>query len=309
MDLKRIDLNLLVVLDTLLTTRSVGKTAEALFLSQPAVSHALNRLRQLFDDPILLRNGRAMTPSAQAERLQPALREWLHQTQTLLDTPTRFDPAACADTFTLGVTDYVETLLLPAITVAMRRMAPNARLRARHMRLGTAGQLLTQGEIDVAIAFDLPVFEALQRTVLYEESYTCLVPDGHPGFGGRGGLARYRASPHLQISPSENFSSLLDTRLEAQGLHRNAVVSMPRYAAVGPVIAEAGLVGTLPTRLARHFAALYPVRLSPLPLSLPAERLCLLWNERTASDIAHGWLREAMVQAIAALPVAAPATP
>lgn len=298
MDLKKADLNLLVILDALLATRSVSRTAELLFMSQPAVSHALARLRLLFGDPILVKNGRGMTPSARAQRLHPALKSVLAQTRALLGSQSSFVAADCAESFTLGVTDYVDTLLLPAILVAVRRGAPRARVLVRHMSLGAAAEHLSAGQIDVAIAFDLPAFERLERVSLYKENYLCVVPKGHRGFSGRGGLDRYLQASHLQVSPSENFSSLLDMRLEALDIRRNIFVSLPRYSAAARMIAETGLVGTLPARLARYFAKIYPVSVCAVPVELPSVELCLFWSERTASDAAHAWLRGVMVNAV-----------
>ncbi len=297
-NLRRADLNLLLVLNALLYTSSVSKAADMLCLSQPAVSHALGRLRALLDDPILVRHGRSMTPTVRALRLQPALRELLRQADALFGRTAPFAPAACTDTFSLGVTDYVDQLFLPSIVTSLRLQAPLARLLVRHMALGGATRLLGSGDVDATIAFDLPALAKLPKHEICDEHYACLVAPGHPGFSGKAGLQRYIGESHLLVSPSENFTSLLDMRLAEAGITRRIAVSLPRYSAAPALIAGTGLVGTLPARLANYLAGHFPIEVRPLPVELPPVRLCMFWSERTAHDSAHQWLRAAIVTAV-----------
>lgn len=297
-NLRRADLNLLLVLNALLHASSVSKAAETLCLSQPAVSHALGRLRALLDDPILVRHGRSMTPTVRALRLQPALRELLRQADELFGRAAPFAPAQCTETFCLGVTDYVDLLFLPSIVTSLRLQAPLARLLVRHMALGGAARLLGAGDVDATIAFDLPALANLPKHEICDEHYACLVAPGHPGFSGKAGLQRYLGESHLLVSPSENFTSLLDMRLAEAGIARRVAVSLPRYSAAPALIASTGLVGTLPARLAHYLASHFPIEVVPLPVELPPVRLCMFWSERTAHDGAHQWLRSAIIAAV-----------
>lgn len=295
---KGIDLNLLVVLDSLLESQSVSRAAEKLHLSQPAVSHALTRLRCLTGDPILVRTGRTMTPSPYALRIQQQVKEVLAKTLNILKSPAPFDPLKCTETFTLGITDYVEILVLPAIVSAVRRFAPHARIFVRHHGFDASAETLRLGEIDAAIAFDAGAFEQFKRTQLYEEEYVCLVARGHRGFGGRHGLRSYLESAHLQISPSTSLVGFLDTALSAVGITRQIAVSLPRYAAAASLIEQTDVIGTLPLRLAKHYASRYDVAIKPLPFTLSKSRVCLFWSNRTDVDVAHIWLRSTIVDTV-----------
>lgn len=197
-DLRRIDLNLLVILDALLSEQHVTRAAERLHLSQPAVSHALARLRDLLGDPLLVRQGGGLVATARALELAAPLADALAQVQSLL-APNRFDPASARRTFRLAMSDYGAALLLPGLARALREQAPGIDLVISHASREGMQEGVLSGEIDLAAGVfpDLPA--ELRSTPLFEEHYACLVDRDSLPPGGVLDLPTYLARPHVLL--------------------------------------------------------------------------------------------------------------
>ncbi len=173
-DLRRIDLNLLVILDALLSEQHVTRAAERLHLSQPAVSHALARLRDLLGDPLLVRAGASLVPTPQALELMAPLAEALAQVQSLL-APNTFDPATARRTFRLAMSDYGAAIVLPGLIRTLRREAPGIDLQISHASREGMLEGVLNGDIDVAAGVFPEMPNELRSTPLFEEHYVCLV--------------------------------------------------------------------------------------------------------------------------------------
>src|SRR5690606_13705732 len=154
MKLHQLDLNLLLAFDALMTQRNVTRAAEQCFISQPAMSHALNRLRQFFEDPLLVRSATGMVPTARAEALHRAVRQALGLLEQELGREERFDPATSGRRFVLSTTDYVECVLVPPLIRRLKTQAPGVRIEIEILRDRLPEGALANGEVDLVLGFD-----------------------------------------------------------------------------------------------------------------------------------------------------------
>lgn len=296
-DLDRIDLNLMRVLDALLAERHVTRAARRLGLSQPAVSHALARLRALLGDPLLVRGtGGGLVPTARAEALGPPLRRALEGLVEALREPGGFDPATARRTFRVGASDYAELVLLPRLAARLGREAPAVSLWVQALQ-GDGDAELASGELDMLIGLPRGKDRAAgcHERRLFRESFTCVVRAGHPAASQRLTLARYCALPHLLVAPRGKPGSLVDDTLAASGHSRRIALAVPHFLVAPHVIAASDLVATLATRVVATFAPSFGlVQLAP-PLELPGFSMSLVWHERAHHEPASRWLREALL--------------
>lgn len=296
-NLRRLDLNLLVTLDVLLSEHNVTRAAERLHYSQPSVSVHLARLREIFDDPLLLPGPRGMRPTARAESLREPLREALAALERAVSPEHPFDPAAATNTWRIAATDYSEsTVLLPALA-ALRQAAPAARLAVVEMVPPRLARQAEQGDIDLAFHTTVESPETLHRRALFTERYVLVGRAGHPRLKRKPSAAQFCALEHVIVSPDGGgFFGVTDEALAAVGLSRRVVLSVPHFLYVASVVASTDLVAMLPARLVANNAALQVVE---APVAVPGYEMSMLWHERLHRDPAHQWLRESIAAAVA----------
>jgi DNA-binding transcriptional LysR family regulator len=300
-DLTGVDLNLVLVLDALLSERHVTRAAARLGVTQSAASHALGRLRQLLGDPLLVRGPRGMMlPTPRALALAPAVRRVLEDLASVLRGDAAFDPATARRTFRIGASDYVELVLAPRLVERLARAAPGIDLWIQTFA-DHGDEALAAGVLDVVIG---PPRGAARpagsfEKVLFDESFTCIVRTGHPLADSRMTLARYCAASHLLVAPRGTPGSFVDDALADLGRSRRVAVAVPHFLVVPYVIAASDLVATLATRIASRFGdTLGLVQMSP-PFVLPKFEIALAWHERAHDDRPQRWLRE-QILAVAA---------
>lgn len=294
--LQGIDLNLLVVLEALLTERSVTRAAARLGLTQPATSHALARLRTLLDDAVLVRTARGMVPTERALALEPVLRRSLAELSQALE-PAAFAPEVASRTFTIGTTDYAEMVVLPRLAAEVERVAPNVALRVRPVPEPFVADLEDQ-HLDVVLAPPIQTVAGVHARKLFDERFVCVVREGHPGVGARLTLDRYCALSHLLIAPRGRPGSYVDTALAAMGRSRRIRLTVPHFLAAPMIVAESDLVVTLAERVAERFAPTLGLRLLPPPFEIAGFSIHQFWHARAEEDPAHRWLRQQIVAAV-----------
>jgi DNA-binding transcriptional LysR family regulator len=289
MHLRKVDLNLLVALDTLLRERSVSRAAQTLHLSQSAMSHALGRLRGMMNDPLLVRGPAGLVPTLRAEQLRGPVRQALQALEDALD-PREFDPAHITRTFCLLTTDYVEYLVCPPLVEQLREAAPGARIQIKALRSSRVHDELADGQADMAVSFAEHAEGKSHGHTLMTEGYACLTRSGL--FGARPPtMAQYLAAPHIVVSTYGNFANAPDAALERLGHARTAVMTSPHYLAAAEMVCRSDLVLTIQSRFARQLASRLPVTACELPYEVPPIRLNLQWTDRTHNDAAQQWLR------------------
>ncbi|WP_422879709.1 LysR family transcriptional regulator [Paraburkholderia terricola] len=289
-NLRRLDLNLLVTLDVLLSEHNVTRAAERLNFSQPSVSVHLAKLRDVLGDPLLLPGPRGMRPTARAEALREPLRQALEALERAVAPARPFDPAEATHTWRLAATDYAEsTIVLPALA-GLRAAAPGTRLAVMEAVPPRIARQAEQGEIDLAFHTSEGSPAGLRRRVLFAERYVLAGRAGHPRLKRRPTLAQFRKLEHVIVSPDGGgFVGITDQVLAKAGLTRKVVLSVPHFLFAISALASTDLVAMVPARLVRGTGALRTVE---PPVEVPGYEMAMLWHERAHRDPAHQWLRE-----------------
>ena len=286
-DLRRIDLNLLVVLRALLDTRSVSRAASTLGMSQPAVSRALARLRQQFGDRLLIKGGAAMTPTLFAERLAGPLSTLLSSTEAFLAGGPTFDPTTTDRIFRLATTDYGATAVLPAVLPMLKDAAPNAGLEVLSFGRDLFG-MLADGQVDLALYSDDPVPDSLRTADLFVEDYASLIRLGHPAAAnavdGMIGLEDYLAHGHVLVTVFGGRSGVIDDALARLGLRRRIAMWLPYFATAALLVAKSDLILTLPRRAAEALAAPLGMLILRPPVEARPFGYRIVWHQRTHDD-------------------------
>ena len=310
--LHRIDLNLLVALDALARERSVTKAAERTGVTQSAMSHTLRRLRELFDDPLLVRGRGGMVLTPRAEALAVPLRSGLVSLARTLAEPAAFEPEHASRTFRIVSPDLFDALFLPALLKRLGHEAPSVDLAVVPTPKRLSDSLET-GDIDLAIypvlldpqPFDLgtQVDAELQSRTLFRDSFRCFVRNDHPAITGRRKLTlkTYTRLNHILVSPGGEGPGLVDRILQARGLKRRIALRVPHFATALEVIAQSDLVLTAPSSLSRCSTA-STLASRPAPLDIPEHAITMIWHPRFTEDPAHRWLRERMIDVTADVP-------
>ena len=295
MDIRNVDLNLLVALDALLAERSVSRAAVRLHLSQPAASALLARLRELFGDPLLLRSARGMLPTPRALELLGPVKQVLDEIEAIVQPRAPFDPASASPTFTLSASDYVEYALLPKLVDYLERKAPGVRLEVRSLDLQLVAMQMESGEVDLCITGLQNAAPGLHLRPLYTERLVSVVRRNHPGVGARLTLDQFCSLEHIQVSVrGSGFSTRIDEALAALGRKRRARLAVPHFLLVPEIVARSDMISALPERLARGYAK--QLRILEPPVELQKFTVGEMWHERNERDPAQQWLRDVLVE-------------
>lgn len=289
------DLTLLLTLDALLQESNVTLAAKRLGLSTPAASHALARIRERLDDPILVRAGRKMVLTPRAEALRPQVRSLVEQATRVLSAATPFSPRALSRTFTVYTTDHVLLVLGDAIDRILREEAPDARLRF----LPSAPEdwvPLRDGTADLAVCILGHFPEEFRTRHLFTDRFVCAVRQDHPRVGRRLTLDEYLALDHIVVAPLGR-PSIVDQLLAERGLERRIRRVVPYFLTGLLMASQSDDVLTASDRAAIALAPTLGLRLIEPPLPLRPYALSLLWHPRLDEEPANRWLREVFLRA------------
>jgi DNA-binding transcriptional LysR family regulator len=290
--LANIDLNLLVVFDALVSEGHATRAAERIGLTQPAVSHALNRLRVLFGDPLFIRSPRGMVPTPAALEAAPAIRSILEQVESVLRGGRAFDPPESTRQFVLGLSDYAALVLLPRLTARLDREAPGVSLTIRNTSRSVGLAMLDDGAVEL-IAGNFPEPPThMREELLYEEDFVCAARGDHPSLDGSLDLDRYLSLRHLQVSMKGNPHGYVDAVLAERGVKRNVAVTVGHFLMAPMLVDASDLVATEPRRLFGSLAGRLPLKLLPPPIEIPPFRVVQTWHARYDTDPGHQWVRQ-----------------
>jgi len=292
MELSSIDLNLLVVFRQLLIDRRVSQAAESLGLSQPAVSNALRRLRELLGDELFLRGPQGMLPTPYAEQLVEPVTSALDTLQGALTVRASFDPATSERHLTLAMTDVGEIYFLPLLMDRLAREAPRVTVRAVPVAEPSLKDDMAQGRIDLALGL-LPQLQAgFFQQVLFRQPYVALMRQQHPLARTADWTAdRYTRAEHVRVLSAGTGHGQVEQALERLGLQRHVRLTVPHYVALGHVLASTDLLATVPQRFAERTAQPFGLVVRPLPLNLPDAVIHQFWHRRLHRDPGGQWLR------------------
>ncbi len=292
-DLRRLDLNLLIVFETLMHERSVTRAAEKLFLGQPAISAALSRLRTLFDDPLFVRTGRSMEPTPRAQEIFTLLSPALDSISTAVSRAADFDPATSKAVFRIGLSDDVEFALLPALLRRLRAEAPGVVLVIRRTNYLMMPSLLASGEISVGVAYTEELPANAKRKVLRRTKAKLLRADTVPGALS---LDDYCARPHALVSFAGDLTGFIDDELAKLGRERHIVLAVPQFNGLATLLADTDIVASVPDYTAAALTAAGGLRAEDLPLETQTYELHMAWRGAQDNDTAERWLRTQIVR-------------
>lgn len=290
-NLRAIDLNLLVVLDALLHERNLTRAAARLPMSQPAMSHALARLRALLGDPLFHRTRGGLRPTPHALALEAPLRDVLAQVRRLLAGAV-FEPAASRRAFRLAMSDYGASVLLPPLMRRLRRDAPGIDLEISYASRSGMIAGVADGQLDLALAVFGETPAEIQRAVLFEESFVC-VADAAAGLPST--LADYLARPHVLVAASQDQRAAeVDAALARIGQSRRVALRLPHWTAAPAVLAGTDLVLTVARRAVEPAPA--GLAVGPVPFAIAPLGFEMIWHQRADADAGLGWLRALLGQ-------------
>jgi len=280
-DFHRIDLNLLVALDALLTECHVARAAERIFIGQPAMSHALARLRVLFDDELLVRSGKRMVPTERALALAPRVRAWLADASDFIRRPDDFDLALAEGVVRMSAPDGLETLIAPGLVAWLRREAPGVRLRAQLIEVDHVLSALDADELDLAIvAVDVPLRSWHQRVRLLSCAFNYMYAPAQLDLPANATLAQLAALDHVVSSHRGEAASVVDDCFAAHGQPRRVVATAASITALFEMLQAAPLVSIQPAIHARLLPS-PEVVIRPLPTQPPLLiHAHMVWHRR-----------------------------
>lgn len=305
MNFQNLDLNLLRVLDAMLRERNTTRVSQKLKLSQPAVSAGLGRLRRALGDPLFVRQGNAMVPTAYAESLSEPLRRVLDDLEATLRGPDAWDPMQVRRAFKLFATDYYSELLIPKLMATLSHTAPGIQLQMVYGREEGLFASIGEGLVDMAVYPTITGPEWAMQTTAIHSSFLAVAARQHPRLQRAGikpgdvfPLDLFCDIPHALFSPQGNLHGMEDAALAKVGRSRRVALSVPTFYGVARAIAQSELVGVLPSRFATALAGRLGISCYRIPHDLPLARQFLYWHRRNNASPEHKWMREQILAAL-----------
>jgi DNA-binding transcriptional LysR family regulator len=291
MDMKAIDLNLLVVFDAMVGQRSVTRAGEAIGLSQPAMSAAVARLRALFDDALFVRSGSEMKPTPRALELAEPVRRVIDTVRTDILQRSGFDAATTERTFTIITPDIGEINFVPRLLARFAQEAPTAHLRAVTRPPPAAAEALESGSAELAVGYFPDLHKAgFYQQRLFDNPHVCIVRDGHPAIGRRLTMKQYLAASHAVVRPAGR-EHVFEQFIQQRGLQLKVVVELSHFMSLLPVIEGSDMIATVPRDLADVCRRYGNVRIVEPPMKPPVIAVRQFWHARFHKDPAIVWLR------------------
>ena len=285
--LPKVDLNLFVVFDAIYTERNLTRAARVLFVTQPAVSNALKRLRQVFNDPLFVRSQHGVSPTPVADNISGWVKEALQLFNASLTEGEVFDPLSSEKTFTFSVHDYDEAILIPRLMEKLAELAPGISTEFYSVPRKDLESELSSGRLDFAL--DVPLFSTpqLYRKKLGAERYVCMTRPDHPTVGSEITLEQYLELDHIHVSARRGGVGHVDMALDRVGQRRKIQLRMKNYIAAPLVIATTNLALTIPGNV----AAMYDMNTVELPFDVDSVEQYLYWHKSADQDQANMWMR------------------
>jgi DNA-binding transcriptional LysR family regulator len=297
-DLPKFDLNLLMVFDALMREQHAGRAGESLGLTQPAVSHALGRLRHLVNDPLFVKHARGMRPTPRAEALADAIAPALRALRSSLKPDDAFDPATIKRTIVIGGSDYVDLTLLPRLMNSLRQAAPGFEIRLRPISRETVLGDLRRQEIDFAIGPLAAAPEGVDVTPLFRERLVLIGRRDHPALKHKPTVEEFTALSHLLVSRRGDAFGSVDNALRELGHSRRIAITVPHFLAAPFIVGATDLVAVVAERVALRLAEAAGLSVYELPITVPAWTVGLARLKEMPDDPAIDWLIK-LISAIA----------
>ncbi|MBW8639071.1 LysR family transcriptional regulator [Hoeflea sp. WL0058] len=295
MNLRSIDLNLLLVFDAVYSERSISRAALRLSLSQPAVSNALARLRHAIDDPLFKREGSGMAPTARAKALRDPIRKSLELLERGLRSDEEFDYSKSNREFVIAVEDYGETILIPRFIDWLTEAAPGIHIQIRPEPSAALTRELREGTVDLALDYFALQGEGFVSKCVLTEDLVTLARIDHPVLGEQLSLDTYLDLQHVVITPRRKSRPMIDLALDKRGLKRKIALTVPHFLSMPAVVQRSNLLATLPRRMAFTYSDHFRLKSYTVPVRTPEFPIFLIWHEALDEDPSHRWLRNHII--------------
>lgn len=289
-NLRSVDLNLLVFFDALMTERHVTRAAEKVAISQPAMSNALSRLRLVFRDELFVRTAKGMEPTPRAVELGMRVRAILQQTTRLMTSDVQFDPSTSEREFSARMSDLVGILILPRLMARLRTEGPGISLDTVHLSPEHTIDALETDRLDIAVSMELEHTSAIRSETLLNDRMVCVLGKNHPLVAGRLTLKQFLSYPHLRVSMSPTDIRFVDRVLASKGQERKIALNVTHWLLVPKILEETDLLAVMSERAAQRISEPGTV-IRPLPFATPNFSWQLYWHRRYEHSRAHQWLR------------------
>jgi DNA-binding transcriptional LysR family regulator len=300
--MSELDLRHLRIFMALHEIKNVTRAAEAVGLSQSAVSVVLAQLREHYGDPLFVRTARGMQATPRAEHLATTLRQALQLLERSLDPAPSLDPARMERTFRISMTDVGQMTLLPRLLARVQKIAPKVRIVVGNLTHDTPHQLET-GEVDLAMGFTVSIGAGFYQQKLFDEGFVCIASRTHPRIRECLTPAELEKEFHVKILLSATAHSLVDKFLERQGVQRFFALEVPTFLGLGQLVASSNLLAIVPLRLGSIFTAESDIQIVSLPLPLPKYAVNQYWHDRYHRDPSNLWLRSVVYETANSLPL------
>ncbi|GAA1248646.1 LysR family transcriptional regulator [Prauserella halophila] len=292
-----LDLRLVRIFNLIYETKSLTSTAEALSVSQPAVSYALAQLRKQLADPLFIRNPEGMIPTARAAELFEVFKRSVNEIDLVVDSVTSFDPATSRRNFRLCLSDLGELTFLPALVDQLMSEAPGVALEVVPMQVDRVPEWLERGEIDAAIAsVEFP--GKARRNIISAERYVCVLPERLAGAGPTMTIEEFSELRHVVIDQSTGHYQV-DAALRAMGVERKVNLRVHHFAVLPGVLANSDLAVIVPSQVATLFGRLWPVVVKELPFEISSFDVNLYWQDTPTRSTALSWFLDVLTRAVA----------
>lgn len=286
-----IDLNLLTVFDAVMEEGTTTRAAARLGLTQPAVSHALKRLRAILGDPLFVRTPRGMTPTPAALEMASGVHAALGQMRALLGRERGFSPAKSTRRFVIGLSDYASFAILPCLLDRLAAEAPGVSVSVKNTGHGEGMTMLENDAVEMIAGNFPPMPPHFRRRTLFRDGFLVAGRAGHPELAGKLSMKRYLGLEHLQISTRGNPHGYVDAVLDRKGVERRVKVTVPHFLSAPFLLLRTDLVATEPRRLLEPVREVLGLVLMEPPFAIPRFAVTLDWHSRYDNDAGHAWLR------------------
>tara|TARA_A100001234_G_scaffold180308_1_gene162789 strand:+ start:96 stop:1007 length:912 start_codon:yes stop_codon:yes gene_type:complete len=290
------DLNLLRVFGAVHAEGHIGRAAKRLGITQPAVSHAIQRLRDSVGDPLFIRSGKGVEPTARADEMAAYVRDSLESAMAAIATPQSFDPATSKRVFHVGLPDHAVAKYAPLIHATFSHRAPKLGIHLHDVQTPEAIRLVEQGDIDMAanVIEDLP--KRFKSMPLFTSQIVVIASKQNPYIKGKIDLSGYHKARHLMYSAPPPMNRALGESLAKWGITRDIGMTISSHLAVPLIIANSDLIATVTRQIAEPYVEKYGLQMFKLPFDIPDVQVSLFWHERNDRDAGHQWLREMAVK-------------
>lgn len=297
MNLADVDLNLMTALEALLQEQQVSRAANRIGRSQPAVSNALGRLRDLFDDPLFVRTPQGMLPTPRAIEIRPLIETALEQVRAALDDK-RFEPHTSNRHFVIATADAGAIHYLPRIMPALRAQAPGVTIAVVEAWGSEAVEAIARGKVDLALGVFSQQREDFVSEPVGSIREVCVGDRSNPALRGKSlSWERFLALPKIVLERRDS-GNVINSTLSSAGHKSNIALSLPQFLGAARIVVGTDLVIALPEALIEHLPDRHLYAVVPFALELPDVLVRMIWNRRLDADAAHVWFRNLIKQCL-----------